>query len=246
MAIFKDKGIIIKQRNFGEADRILTIITNYHGRIEAIAKGIKKPTSRKGGNVSLLCHTKFSFAQGKNLDIITEAELIDDFDYLKSNLENINNIFYILEITEKTSQEKEEVAKIYLNLLSLLKTLSKKNYNRLSILAYILQLINLTGHCPDLTLCPACNTKLTENQKNFVNKYQTGFYDGCIKNRDSEGSNFIQISNRIIKSIRFLINNPLDKSGLLVVSPGELEKLEGLINNWIQGIIGSRIYTISN
>ena len=76
---FKTEGIILKRMNYGEADRILTIYTLHHGKIRAMAKGVRKLQSRKAGSLELFNHSVLFLIKGKNLDLVTEAQTIDLF-----------------------------------------------------------------------------------------------------------------------------------------------------------------------
>jgi len=79
MRSYKTEGIVLKRINYGEADRILTIYTKRHGKIRAIAKGVRKLTSRKAGSLELFNNVVLFLVKGKNLDIITEAQTVDLF-----------------------------------------------------------------------------------------------------------------------------------------------------------------------
>ena len=76
---YSTQAIILKRFNYGEADRILTLFTDKHGKITVIAKGVRKPQSRKRGHVELFNHIKAYIVNGKSLGILTEAETIHNF-----------------------------------------------------------------------------------------------------------------------------------------------------------------------
>lgn len=102
---YKTEGIILKRTNFGEADRILTIYTKHYGKIRAIAKGVRKIASRKGGNVEAFNHTSLFLAQGKNLDIVSEAEVINSFKSWRKDLKKVGLAFYFSELVDKLTPE---------------------------------------------------------------------------------------------------------------------------------------------
>lgn len=76
---YSTDAIILKHADLGEADRIMTLLTPYKGKIHAVAKGSRRPVSRKAGHLELLCHSRLTLAQGRNLDIITQAQAHDSF-----------------------------------------------------------------------------------------------------------------------------------------------------------------------
>src|SRR3989344_892201 len=98
MPTITTEGIIIKRKNFGEADRILTVITPYKGKINIIAKGVRRITSRRAGNIELLNKTKLHIFQGQGMGILSEAEAISTYPKIKNNLILSSYGSHILEI----------------------------------------------------------------------------------------------------------------------------------------------------
>ena len=105
MSSYKTEGVILKRLNYGEADRILTIYTKYRGKIRAIAKGVRKITSRKGGNVELFNHCVLFLAEGRNLDIVTEAQVVNSFSRLSNDLEKTAAGFYLVELIDQLTPD---------------------------------------------------------------------------------------------------------------------------------------------
>lgn len=102
---FKTEGIILKRTNFGEADRILTIYTKHYGKIRAIAKGVRKIASRKGGNVEAFNHVSLFLAQGKNLDIVSEVVVVNSFKSWRKNLKKVGLAYYFCELVDKLTPD---------------------------------------------------------------------------------------------------------------------------------------------
>ena len=105
MATYKTEGVILKRLNYGEADRILTIYTKYRGKIRAIAKGVRKITSRKGGNLELFNHCVLFLAEGRNLDIVTEAQVVHSFSRVSDDLEKTATAFYLVELIDQLTPD---------------------------------------------------------------------------------------------------------------------------------------------
>src|SRR3990167_2736637 len=98
MPSYKTRGIIIKRSNFSEADRLVTIFSKDRGKIRAIAKGVRRPLSKLGGHIELFCLTNFVIAEGRNLDIISGAEIEKCFFDIRSGLDKTSTAFYLGEI----------------------------------------------------------------------------------------------------------------------------------------------------
>lgn len=104
-ASYSTQGIVLKQINLGEADKILTIYSKHYGKVRLLAKGIRKLTSRKRGNLELFNWVKIFVAKGKNLDIITEAEVIKSFRSWRKDLPKVALAFHFCELVERLTAE---------------------------------------------------------------------------------------------------------------------------------------------
>ena len=104
---FKTEGIILKRMNYGEADRILTIYTLHHGKIRAMAKGVRKLQSRKAGSLELFNHATLFLIKGKNLDLITEAQVINLFKSWRKNLIKVGIAYYLCELVDKLTPDNQ-------------------------------------------------------------------------------------------------------------------------------------------
>lgn len=144
MAVFTTEGIIVKRSNFGEADRILTVVTPFKGKIRIIAKGVRKITSRRGGNVELLNRVRLQIFQGTGMKILTEAESLDTFPKIKSDLMLSTYASHILELTERFLPEEQTNPQVYALLLTAL-TLLEKNPRQIFIRAFEVKLLVLMG-----------------------------------------------------------------------------------------------------
>jgi len=83
---YQTEAIIIKKIKLGEADRILTLYTPHLGKIQGVAKGVRRPRSKLAGHLELLTHSQVSLARGRNLDTISGSQTIDSFLPLKSEV----------------------------------------------------------------------------------------------------------------------------------------------------------------
>lgn len=108
--LYETQGIIIKKTNLGEFDRLLTVYTKDFGKILVRAKAVRKNQAKLKGHLELFLHSHLIFAQGKNLDIVTNAEIIEDFPYLHQRLPCLAAAYYLAELVDKliAGPEKDE------------------------------------------------------------------------------------------------------------------------------------------
>jgi len=137
------EGIILKRTNFGEADRVLTVLTDRFGKITITARGVRRITSRRAGNVELLNRVKLHLFKGKSYTL-TEAEAIDTHQELKKNLTLSTLAFHIIELVDRLTPENQKNASIYYLTLQTLKVL-EENPRQIFIRAFEVKILTLSG-----------------------------------------------------------------------------------------------------
>ena len=129
---YKTEGIILKRNNLSEADKLLTVFTPRLGKITLLAKGIRKIHSRKAPHLELFNVAKLNIAKGRNLDIVTEAEMGTCYRNLRSNIDRVAYAYRIVEIIDRLCAEGQEHLKIYSDLLSVLDKLNRAEVAKLA------------------------------------------------------------------------------------------------------------------
>jgi DNA repair protein RecO (recombination protein O) len=106
-------GIILKRRNIGEADRLITIFTKENGKITAIAKGVRRIYSRRSPYVELFRHIRVTLARGKSIDTVNEAEGIGSAGVVGRSLSRFGHYAYVCELIDRLVPEQVEHADVY-------------------------------------------------------------------------------------------------------------------------------------
>lgn len=122
---YTTEGIILKRKNFGEADRVVTALTERFGKISIIARGVRKITSRRAGNIEVCNRAKLHLFKARNYTL-TEAESIETFQPLKDNLSLATAAFHILELIDRLTVEGQKHEGLYFLTLDALHHLEKK------------------------------------------------------------------------------------------------------------------------
>lgn len=142
---YKTEGIILSQKKIGEADKLLTIYTKERGKIFCIAKGARKPLSRKTGHIELGNWCKLYIAQGKNLDILTEAILIKNFGGNNNSEHKSNMIYHLLEIINILTVELQKNSTTFNLLKEALIDLNEHNDYKMTATVYKVKLLSSLG-----------------------------------------------------------------------------------------------------
>ncbi len=107
-------AIVLSRFDYGEADRILTLLTPMSGKIKAIAKGIRRPTSRIGGSLEPFAELRLALAHGRTFDVVTQVEVIHPWLRLRDDLVSFGTASYMAEMADKTQEERHAAESIYL------------------------------------------------------------------------------------------------------------------------------------
>ena len=124
MALYRDQGVVLRTIRLGEADRIVTFVTEGHGKVRAVAKGVRKTKSRFGGRLEPLTNVSVLFYEGRELDIVSQAETIDHFRPVRDDLDRLGRANALLEAVDQVAQEREPNARLYQMLVGALRALS--------------------------------------------------------------------------------------------------------------------------
>lgn len=115
---YKTEGIVLKRINIGEADKILSVFTKHYGKLRLIAKGIRKTKSRKAGGLEPFNQVQLQIAKGRNLDLITETQIINSHQSWRKNLLSVTVAYYFCELVDKLTADNQAHPAVY-NLLRL-------------------------------------------------------------------------------------------------------------------------------
>ena len=164
---FRTEAIVLRRIDFGEADRLLTLYSREYGKLRAIAKGARKPQSRKTGHVELFMRSKFLIAKGRDLDIITQAETVESYAALRDDLLRVSHASYAVELLDRFTVEGDHHTGIYDLLADTLERFADTDALRLAARYYELHLLALTGFRPRLYQCVSCAEDILEQDQFF-------------------------------------------------------------------------------
>jgi DNA repair protein RecO (recombination protein O) len=157
MPLYKEQGIVLRSVKLGEADKILTILTQGSGKVRAVAKGIRRTTSKFGARLEPMTHVSLLLYQGRNLDTVTQAEILSPFRANRRDFGRIAAAETMLEAADKVAEEHERNVRLFLLLLSGLRALEAGPADPAAVAeSYLLKLLSLSGFHPSLAGCALC------------------------------------------------------------------------------------------
>lgn len=156
MAIRHDQGIVLRSYPFGEADRVVVLLSPNRGKIRTVAKGIRKTKSRFGGRLEPFTHVDLVLYEGRNLDTITQVAVIEPFPHLRGDLDAVIAAGTMVEASDAVAQEEETSVRLFLLLQRGLRALEAGVRGSDLITSYLLKLADVVGVAPALGRCAAC------------------------------------------------------------------------------------------
>ena len=156
MSLYRDDGVVLRTWRLGEADRIVVLLTAEHGKVRAVAKGVRKTRSKFGGRLEPTSHVAVQLHRGRgDLDIVTQAETLDRFEGLRLDAERFAEASSLLEAVDVVAPDREPDRERYRMLVGALRTLDERPATLL-VPAFLLKLLAHEGLAPQLDACVRC------------------------------------------------------------------------------------------
>jgi DNA repair protein RecO (recombination protein O) len=230
--IYRTEAVVIRRSDFGEADRLLTLITPM-GKRRVVAKGARKTTSRLAGHIELFTHAGLLLAVGRNLDIVTQSTILHSFDTLRGDLRRIGAAYYVAELIDRLIEEEDENRPAFELLVATLAALDTTNNIDLALRFYELRLLGFLGYRPQLYHCAVCQETLTEATNRFSSMAGGALCQRCAQADRSA----VPMSLSAFKLLRFLQAQPLEAIERLNISSNTREEVEKLLRSYIRRIL---------
>lgn len=163
----KVDAVVLRHADWGEADRLLTLYSREHGKLRAIAKGVRKIQSRKAGHLEPFTRATIMLAKGHDLWIVTQAEAIDLYQPIREELQKMGQAAYVVELLDRFTYEEGQNWQLYKLLTETLERLSTGEDDFISIRYYEMRLLELLGYRPLLFECAACGEDITARNQFF-------------------------------------------------------------------------------
>jgi DNA repair protein RecO (recombination protein O) len=235
-------ALVLRRRDVNDADRVLTVFTPREGKIELLAKGVRKTTSRKAGHVELFTHVTLVVAQARTWDIITEAATVESFRHLRENLDAIAAANYVAELVDNFTDANDDNQPVWdlalFALRALDETAKTADASAPNLLRWFdLQLLSLSGFQPQFFHCLSCEEPL-QPELNYFSLADGGvFCPRCGSQR--EGLEPIQPD--ILKVLRFLQSQPYAAVARVQVRPAVARTVDNLLHRYMASVLETHL-----
>ncbi len=162
MNLYRDEGVVLRTQKLGEADRIVSVLTREHGRVRAVAKGVRRTRSKFGSRLEPFTHVDIQLYAGRSLDVVTQVETLDPYGAaLAADYGRYTAGTAMLETAERlTAEEHEPAVQQYLLLVGGLRALTAGEHDPGLVLdSYLLRSLAVAGYAPSFDACARCGAE---------------------------------------------------------------------------------------
>jgi DNA repair protein RecO (recombination protein O) len=238
---YQTEAIIIKKNKLGEADRILTLCTPHFGKIQAVAKGVRRPKSKMAGHLELLTHSQISLSSGRTLDTITGCQTINSYLPVKNDFTLTSYGLYLAELTDHFTVDRQENNEVFVLLRDALELLCHVSNRDILLRHFEMKLLNETGFRPQLQQCIKCHKPLEPVSNYFNNNAGGVLCPSCSKDRNL----IYTLSVNAIKILRILQNEDFAYVSKLKIGTELAYEIKEVIRRYIRYLLEREVKSVS-
>ncbi|NOY98033.1 MAG: DNA repair protein RecO [Chloroflexi bacterium] len=227
---FRAEAVVLRHHDWGEADRILALYTRRRGKIRAIAKGARKPRSRKAGHIEPFTRVMLQLARGRGLFIVTQAETIDAYLPLREDLVLTGYASYVVELLDRFTYDEEESNSALFRLLTgSLSRLGRGDDPWLVVRYYEMRLLDHLGFRPQLFACVGCGAGILAEDQFFSAVRGGALCPQC--GGDLPGTRPVAVD--VLKYMRHFQRSSYDKARRAQPDPKLRDEVENLMQYYL-------------
>jgi DNA repair protein RecO (recombination protein O) len=153
--LYRATGVVLRTYKLRESDRIVVFHTLEHGKVRAVAKGVRKTNSKFGSRLEPMSHVRLLLSRGRELDIVSQAESVEPLTPLLSSLDRASQGIAAIEAVDQLTLEREPSPHLYRMLVGVLRTIAARP-SALNVPAFYWKLLAAEGVRPALDACVRC------------------------------------------------------------------------------------------
>jgi DNA repair protein RecO (recombination protein O) len=218
---------VLRKLDYGEADRIFTLLTRSHGKVGAIAKGVRRPESKLGPSLELYGHVDLLLAKGRGqLDVVAQVQRVPGLR-IAGDVEVMSHAALIAELAERVCEDRHPVDGIYELTVMALHELAGETDPRRASAYFMMAALDLLGYAPQLGVCATCERPLAAKPAAFSPAAGGFLCDQCAL----PGMSLVPVA--AIKVLRLMASGDIATYRRL--------KLEGPLIDTIEGVLTSQL-----
>lgn len=239
MPTYGDQAVVLRKLDYGEADRIYTLLTRHHGKVGAIAKGVRRSASKLASALELYACVEVQLASGRNLDVVTQVVRMPG-PRLEADVERTAHAALIAEVAERVTEDRHPVEGVY-ELTSLaLEDLALEPEPRRSSAYFMAQALELLGWAPNLAQCAVCDRPLPPEPAGFA--AAAGGFVCAACGHDVAG--LLEVSPSALKVLRVAAAGDIRLYRRLRLEPALLDEVEAVLESQLEHNLDRRLRSL--
>jgi len=238
--LYRVEAVVLKRKDMGEADRLLTCFTRDRGKLRLIAKGIRKPASRKAGHLELFTHARYLVARARTWDIVTQAEAINVFLQIREDLVRTSYAYYSAELLDRLTEEQDENQEVFDLFLETLARLCETGEMRIPTRYYELHLLTLAGFRPELFVCLGCGEQIQP----MVNYFHYARGGVLCRSCGAGIAGSREVSLPALKVLRYMQTQPYISVQNLQLREGVHNEIEDILYHYLTYILEQNLKSV--
>lgn len=226
---YRSRAIILKTIDYRDADKLVTLFSEKHGKIRAVARGVKKPASSLRVCLQPFCHSQLYLSGGKELENVTQGKLIDFFPGIREDIDLTLQVLYLMELLDKSMMDRMPIAPLYTTTLEVLEYLNSNGFNPLVIRYFEASLLKFLGYQPMLDGCVVCGK--SDSKLMAFNLMQGGVMcPACSQERISD----FDFNGESLAILRLINASGVQTMHRIKASDGALKNLELFLERYLE------------
>ncbi len=231
--LYRTRAIVLRRRDTGEADRILTVLTDEYGRRRLVAKGVRRPGSRLAGHLEPCCVTNILVAKTRGLDIVSQAEAIEAFANLRADEAAIATASQLGELVDLLLPEDERHPGVFDLMESALRLLDRGRDRQIVLYVFEMGLLRLLGYRPQLDPCVVCGTPLQPEPNGLSPD------GGVVCRRCAErGTGVVPLNVSALKVLRAIDRGEIERVLQLHLRQDVRDEIDEALTRYVSRIVG--------
>jgi len=226
--LYRVSAIVIRQRDLGETDRIVTLLTRERGKLSAVGKGVRRPRSKLAGGLQLFCHAQVQLAAGRSLEVVTQVAPANVFYHLREDMTRLGHASYACELVDALTEEAAPDPEVFGLTLEALSALDGEGDPRTVVRALELKLLTHLGYGPEMETCVACGVEAEGAEIGFSTAE-----GGVLCGRCRRAHGAAPLGAGVLRAMRDLLSFPVAELAGRRLSAAPAEELERIMRAYV-------------
>ncbi len=239
LATYRDRAVVLRKLDYGEADRIFTLLTREHGKVGAIAKGVRKPESKLGPSLELYGHVDVLLARGRGeLDVVAQVARVPGYR-IEGDVERMAHAALIAELAERVCEDRHPIDGVYELAVASLDELARESDPRRASAWFLLTALDLLGYAPQLMSCVSCDKVLAAKPAAFSAEAGGFLCDRCAM----PSMDLVPVAT--IKVLRLMASGDVATYRRLKIEPSLMGSIEAVLQSQLEHHLDRRLKSLA-